>query len=69
MAGLYTIFAMLQITQKKMGQKLKTLCEEIGLSLVAAWLLKNIIHFLPEICPYGQCMGVCAYEIVDQQKV
>lgn len=50
MAVTHTIFVMLQVTQKKVGKEVETLCEEVGLGLVTTWLLKNIIHFPPEIC-------------------
>lgn len=50
MAVPHTIFVMLQVTQKQMGKEVEILCEEVGLGLVAAWLLENIIHLPPEIC-------------------
>lgn len=53
-AGTHTIFAVLQATQRQMGQEVDTLCEEIGLCLVAAWLLKSVLLFLRGICLEGQ---------------
>lgn len=53
-AGPHTIFVVLQVTKKQMGQGVDTLCEETGWSLVAAWLLKSIILFPPGICLDGQ---------------
>lgn len=54
MAGTRTIFAVLQATQRQMGQEVDTLCEEIGLCLVAAWLLKSVLLFLRGICLEGR---------------
>lgn len=50
MAVPHTNFVMLQVTQKQMGKEVETLCEEVSLGPVAAWLLKSIIDFPPEIC-------------------
>ena len=35
---------------KQMGQEVDTLCEEIGLCPVAAWLLRSTLLFPPRVC-------------------